>query len=515
MNSSFLAFGPNDNQVDLAALFSENNKTVGVIAALGFGFLFYLLTLDKSHIKKIRGWPIIGQLAFFTKRHDFLYDNLHGMGDEPMFGFNILKHNVVALKGEEARKLFFNRRDLSFSEGYRLLLGGAPDLKDVSKDFQHIQEAERLVWFSKRLIPLLRNERLLQLTPQFMTDLERNMVKWGDQGQFDPFEDIYTMVFHLTIRAAGCREIADSPEDCKKLEKLYWQIEKGATPASVLFPWFPSKARKLRVAATNDIFHWFDAVAKARKAEGRREEDAFQDMLDTGDSSADIIRFIMGVLFAGVVNSGLMSAWIFIFLDQEPEWRDKVLHELHLLLEKYAPASEGVSSPSERFSVIPPQVWENEMPILEACLRETIRLIFSGALLRRVTTGDIELTGKTIPNGTFLTYLTSQTHIDPEIYPNPTKFDPGRYSDGQDKAQAYAFLGWGVGRHPCLGRRFAQYEIKAICAMVLASYEYSIVDSKGRKPDPSATVPDRNNIYQARPKNETFYMRYKKREVPL
>lgn len=146
----------------------------------------------------------------------------------------------------------------------------------------------------------------------------------------------------------------------------------------------------------------------------------------------------MGVLFAGVVNSGLMSAWIFIFLDQEPEWRDKVHEELHLLLEKYAPASEGVTSPSERFSKIPPQAWENEMPILEVCVRlfsrlgmyayvtmlvigllardypvsqfrlpcyiifrtdKEFSLIFSVALLRRVTTGDIELSGKTIPNG--------------------------------------------------------------------------------------------------------------------
>lgn len=86
-----------------------------------------------------------------------------------------------------------------------------------------------------------------------MTDLERNMINWGDQGQFDPFEDIYTMVFHLTIRAAGCREIADSVESCKKLEQLFWQIEKGATPVTVLFPWFPSKARRSRADATKEM----------------------------------------------------------------------------------------------------------------------------------------------------------------------------------------------------------------------------------------------------------------------
>ncbi|KAF8604924.1 hypothetical protein BDV93DRAFT_555339 [Ceratobasidium sp. AG-I] len=100
--------------------------------------------------------------------------------------------------------------------------------------------------------------------------------------------------------------------------------------------------------------------------------------------------------------------------------------------------------------------------------------------------------------------MSTVTHVDPEIYLNLTKFNPHRYSDGQDKTQADALLGWGVSRHPCLGRRFAQYE-----------YKYSIVDSKDRKPDPSATVPDRNNTHQARPRRETFYMRYKKREVPL
>lgn len=73
----------------------------------------------------------------------------------------------------------------------------------------------------------------------------------------------------------------------------------------------------------------------------------------------------MGTLFAGIVNSGLMSAWIFIFLDQEPEWRDKVVDELRTLLNKYAPSSEKYASMGERFSRIPPEAWENEMPILE------------------------------------------------------------------------------------------------------------------------------------------------------
>lgn len=234
----------------------------------------------------------------------------------------------------------------------------------------------------------------------------------------------------------------------------------------------------------------FDEIIKARKKEDRREDDALQVLLDLGDSTADVIsvsssrrqmcinlhrrQFIMGTLFAGIINSGLMSAWIFIFLDQEPEWRDKVAEELRMLLDKYAPSSEKYPSLGDRFSRIPPQAWESEMPILEVrrlivpFLREAYNtgfigllarddsvcviinnyhqstygnfsLIATGAMLRRITQGDIEVSGRTIPNGsecvflkfcllhlifllrTFLTYLAGETHGNPNIYPNPSR----------------------------------------------------------------------------------------------
>ncbi|KAG8720691.1 hypothetical protein FRC09_009125 [Ceratobasidium sp. 395] len=431
-----------------------------------------------------------------------------------MFGFNILQHNVVALKGEAARKVFFDRKDLSFTEGYepyRLLFGGGPDLKDVVPDVKDKNDQEQSSWVLKRLTPLLRMERVAQLTPLFMSDLERNLVKWGDSGQFDPFEDMYTVVFQLTIRAGGCREIADSVEQCKRMEDLFWAIDEGATPTAVLFPWIPSAARRKKVKATGDVFDWFDHIIKTRRQEERREDDALQMLLDLGYSTTDVIEFVLFTLFAGIINTGLMSAWLFIFLDQEPEWRDKVVLELRVMLDKYAPILDDHVTTVERLLNVPPHAWENELPILDDCIRETIRRILSTAMLRRVVNGETEIAGKTIPDGTFLVYSAGEVHNDPSIYPDPATFNPGRYADGQDKSQTYGFLGWGVGRHPCLGRRFAQYEIKVICGVFLTVYEYEVANSKGKRPDPSFTVPDRNNMHQARPKDETFYLKYKKR----
>ncbi|KAH7316408.1 cytochrome P450 [Rhizoctonia solani] len=508
MNSSASIF-PFDLKLDTQQLSANNQLVAGTVAAATVGLLWYLLKVDKNGVKQIPGWPVIGQWAFFTKRYDFLKDGFESLPDETSFGFNILKHQVVALRGEEARKVFFDKKDLSFTEGYRLLFGGGPNVKDIVPDEVEKNDQEQLSSFLRRLSPLLRMDRLADLTPLFMSDIERNTTKWGDTGKFDPFKDIYSIVFQLTIRAVGAREIADSAEKCKELESLYWRVEMGSTPTSVLLPWLPSDARRKKVAATGEIYNLFDGIIKARRSEGRREEDALQVLMDLGDSTPDIISFIMGTLFAGIVNSGLMSAWIFIFLDQEPEWKDRVVKNCRRYLI------------GERLSRIPPQGWEREMPVLESCLRETIRLIASGALLRRVVNGDLELGGERSPMGeglaltfessSFLVYQAGETHSNPEIYSNPSN----RYAAGQDKSQLHAFLGWGVGRHPCLGKRFAQYEIKAICALFLTVYDYEIVDTAGKKPDPSVTVPDRNNIYQARPKDQTFYVKYTKRQEQL
>lgn len=70
-----------------------------------------------------------------------------------------------------------------------------------------------------------------------------------------------------------------------------------------------------------------------------------------------------------------------------------------------------------------------------------------------------------------------------------SRFDPSRYERLEDKKQNIAFVGWGAGRHPCIGMRFAKLEIKCITAMFLSGFDYDVVDDKDqvlyKLPEPS------------------------------
>lgn len=97
-------------------------------------------------------------------------------------------------------------------------------------------------------------------------------------------------MFQLSIRAGSCNEIANSPELVARVTRLYWDCEKGSTATSVLLPWLPNKARKLRNDATRELYELVKGFVDDRKKTGRREVDTMQILMDEGDGANDIVQ---------------------------------------------------------------------------------------------------------------------------------------------------------------------------------------------------------------------------------
>ena len=186
------------------------------------------------------------------------------------------------------------------------------------------------------------------------------------------------------------------------------------------------------------------------------------------------------------------ACWILMDLAVYPEWRVKCKKEIQELLSRHCGGSSSSAILYEKLSAIPISAWEDELPILDACTRESHRLAFSIISLRRNVGEDIEVGGKVVERGDFVAYPTSEVQLNPGYYPDPHKYDPGRWlrPDPVPNA-AFPYLGWGAGRHPCPGMKVAKFEMKLITAMFLMRYEYELVDEDGNFPNPPP-VPDRN-----------------------
>jgi cytochrome P450 len=212
-----------------------------------------------------------------------------------------------------------------------------------------------------------------------------------------------------------------------------------------------------------------------------------------------------------------MTAWLPIYWSQYPEWKIKVQEEVNATVARYRSSTR--QSPIDILDALSLEEWETEFPIIDLSLRESIRLGLTGTDYRKnVGDGDVQIgkTGEVIPKGTYAVFLIDNVHLDPEIYQDPLSFDPSRYRDdrAEDKKLPHSFVGWGSGRHPCLGMRFAKLEAIIIAAYFVAMFEYELSDKDGKrltKPPP----PVNRNQNQVQKPAVPIYIRYKERKASI
>ncbi|PPQ64794.1 hypothetical protein CVT26_002626 [Gymnopilus dilepis] len=473
-------------------------------------FLFRRTTQqDDSGIVKLPDWAsYLTAWSFFTKRHDFLFNGFAKTGQD-LFQFRFLQHTVVAVSGEEGRKVFHNDKYLDFTQGYQILLGGAPRLEQSS---QADYVPENMTWFNKNVALLFSKERLADVLPSLLDDIHTSLSKSMPQkeGRIDPFRNVYDLIVQMTIRMVSCRSLSNDPAAVADMWKYFDIIEKSATPFSLIVPWLPTSATRNKEKATTDLYMFLVKYIEQRR-NSTPTSDAFDVLISSGLDNQQIVGFAMIIIFAGITNSSVNACWILIYLAAHPEWKVKATKEVHDLLASYSNPVYANEPLHKRLATIPIEAWESKMPVIELALKETLRLTATGAALRRNTKADLPMAGKVVKRGWFLAYSAADVHLNPDIYSNPDDWDPSRFEPGreEDKKQAYAFIAWGGGRHPCSGMKFAKLEIKMIVSLFLAGFEYDLVDAKGNPPK-QLPVPNINDLQRASPLGDPVYLQYKK-----
>ncbi|CAG0898535.1 unnamed protein product [Darwinula stevensoni] len=102
------------------------------------------------------------------------------------------------------------------------------------------------------------------------------------------------------------------------------------------------------------------------------------------------------------------------------------------------------------------------MPYTEAFLMEVQRLARLIPLgVTHAATEDVEIDGYQFPKGTVFMASIWSCHSDPKYWPDPEKFDPGRFlnSDGTLKTKIPSFLPFALGKRQCLGESLARMEL--------------------------------------------------------
>nr|XP_012230588.1 PREDICTED: cytochrome P450 4C1-like [Linepithema humile] len=119
----------------------------------------------------------------------------------------------------------------------------------------------------------------------------------------------------------------------------------------------------------------------------------------------------------------------------------------------------------------------NNMPYLERCLKESLRLYPSVPNIVRVASEDVKIQSYIVPSGTLLYVPIKTIHRHPDLWPNPDVFDPDRFlPENCQNRHPFSYLPFSAGSRNCIGQRFAMFELKATIAPLVHNFYLEPVD---------------------------------------
>jgi cytochrome P450 family 135 len=102
---------------------------------------------------------------------------------------------------------------------------------------------------------------------------------------------------------------------------------------------------------------------------------------------------------------------------------------------------------------------------LDAVIKETMRLRPVVSIVARRLHAPLPLGTWTLPEGAVVAPNIELVHHRADLYPDPDRFDPGRFVDRQ--VETYEWLPFGGGVRRCLGASFAIFEMRTVIPIVL------------------------------------------------
>ncbi|XP_078695165.1 cytochrome P450 3A24-like [Branchiostoma floridae x Branchiostoma belcheri] len=198
--------------------------------------------------------------------------------------------------------------------------------------------------------------------------------------------------------------------------------------------------------------------AHNQKLDGKVPEGATKNGISSKEIKGNaILLWVAG--YETTANTLTLTAYN-LALNQEAQ--DKVIEEVDAVIEKRGALDyEAV----------------NELPYMEMCIQETLRMFPAAMRFDRVCKEDTEVKGLHIPAGMIVNVPVYPIHYDPDIWPEPEKFKPERFSKEEKEARdPYAYLPFGSGPRNCVGMRLAQLELRFALAKILQKFRFVTCD---------------------------------------
>jgi cytochrome P450 len=182
---------------------------------------------------------------------------------------------------------------------------------------------------------------------------------------------------------------------------------------------------------------------------------------ETGEffSDAEVLDHMVFLMMAAHDTTTSTLTSLTFELAAHPDWQERIREE-----------SVALGDPHPDLDAL------DRLESLSFAMQETLRRYPPLPVIPRTTLSEFEWQGYRIPAGKMVVVSPIHTHYMPEWWDAPERFDPERFAPGraEHERHTHSWIPFGGGTHMCIGRRFAEAQVRLVAHQLVLRYRWSV-----------------------------------------
>ena len=324
----------------------------------------------------------------------------------------------------------------------------------------------------KLLLPGFHKLRIDAYAPT-MADYTADMVRgWKDGEQLDLRDEMVELTLRVVAKTLFDTDLAHDSEIIHQamadiVEAL---IDHAQTPIPTP-RWWPSKRNRRMVRALDSMDGVIERLVAARRQEDKDRGDLMSHAVFATDeqgsmSNKQLRDELMTLIFAGHETTAHTLTWAWYLLATN---RDKLAKAQQEIDETIGGRPIGVDD-------------LRDLPYLEMCLKETLRLLPAPWIYAREAQADLRLGDYDFPKGAILAISPLATGRNDKYFDDALEFRPERWTrEFERQLPKGAYVPFAAGPRVCLGKQFAMMEMRIILGTLIQNVDINLLE--GFEPD--------------------------------
>lgn len=330
----------------------------------------------------------------------------------------------------------------------------------------------------------LKQRRLLQpefhrrsieaFLPVMLDRTRRRMAGWRDGARVNAAAEMETLALAIIIGALFGPEYVDTAlEKAITVRRSYIEYVYGsllpypeAWPTAVVRRYGPAMSyiesvirREIRQPSSPNSFAARLAAVKYPDGSTMTEDQVRDELLSLTSTGYETI--------------GDALAWTLYLLARHPDVEAKMLDEFSAVLGGREPSAEDLA----------------KLTYTRQVLNESMRLYPPTWIFVRMALGPDKLpSGATVTAGHKLYLSQYVVHRHPRYFPEPERFDPGRFTaEAMSARPRFSYFPFGGGQRLCIGEQLAVLEMQAVLSQMLPVFRFELA-GEAVQPRPTITL---------------------------